>query len=152
MRFDVKNSSGASFEWSVIDWWLLLNVALRYGWRPARTRDTEESNSSYFESGGQTVSAEDAAALASALESFFNDVCRDEIAGEVAERMREVLDDNARDVNPQRFDVLTEPVELLRAIKPEERTIPTWSFDERNIAKLREFAAFCRRGAFKIGG
>ncbi len=74
----VGASRNEHFSWGA--WNLLLELAFRHGWRPTGTRpqwDFEDEVmqhlrgrewGSYFWNDGQTVTAEDAAALAAALE------------------------------------------------------------------------------------
>jgi hypothetical protein len=137
MGYQLTNSVGDCRQWELISWWYLLNIAKRYGWQPARIEASD-----YFKSQGQMVSSADAAALASALEGFFNDVCRDEIAGEVAERMQDELDGKAVAPNVQRFDIFTEPIVSIRSMHPEDQKLAPWTFDEPGSALLLDFIAF----------
>jgi hypothetical protein len=142
MGYDLTNSAGDRHHREAIAWSFLLNIATRYGWQPGGT--------DYFKHAAETVRAADASALASAVESFFNDVCRDEIAGEVAERMQEVIDGANGGKNAQRFAIFTEPVEQIRSMPAADRNIRAWRFGEQECASLPEFIAFCRKGAFTI--
>jgi hypothetical protein len=153
MNYDLKNLNGDTHTWNASSWWYLLNIAFRYGWQPLGTEPAASTNrSGYFKQTGETVHAADAAALAGALEGFYNDVCRDEIAGEVAERMQEVIGAASGTTHSQQFDIFIEPVEAVRKIMNAsgDHLIPVWNFSEHSNERLRQFIAFCRKGSFTI--
>jgi hypothetical protein len=157
MGYDLSNAAGDYHQWKVIGWWSLLNIARRYGWQPAGTEapasTSEQWSGGYFANEGQTVRAVDASSLASALEDFFNDVDRDEIAGEVAERMHAVLADGSVTPDSKRDDLLVEPLEYIRNLMGQcgDNPIRPWSFTQRSNEYLLQFIAFCRKAPSKAG-
>ncbi len=79
MGFDLRSESGAEARYSGAAWAMLLNLGRTYGWKPAGTSAppgmaaAEWASSTYDTSDGQTVTRQDAANLAKALESVLAD-------------------------------------------------------------------------------
>src|SRR5215510_4319042 len=97
MGYDLTNSAGDYHQWKVIGWWHLLNLAVRYGWSPRGTQRSDQNKSpwdgNYFENAGQEAVAEDATALADALQAMLQDPNRERAAREVADAMGKALAD-----------------------------------------------------------
>jgi hypothetical protein len=82
MTFDLENARGNAFSTGNRSWSFFLSMGRGSGWEPAGTLEPEnytgeygEWDSEYLTNEGQTVTAEDAAALADALEqSLFEDL------------------------------------------------------------------------------
>jgi hypothetical protein len=82
MGFDlVSHTDGSYFRWNLIDWPKVLELGRMFGWRPAGTIRYAEDGSpdpgwdgGYVTNDLQVVSAEDAAALADALERALDDI------------------------------------------------------------------------------
>ena len=136
MGFDLHNSKGDYLRRSPTGWALALNLAERYGWKPAGTslhagsdQASEDWDGQYDTNDGQQVTEADSVALASALRNAVDDP-------QFPSQMRRLYS-----------DLLGIPVRTgflkLR-----------WSLPLSEVNKLRdamaEVAAFCEQGAFII--
>jgi hypothetical protein len=139
VSIELKRSPTDSFDLRGGTWSFLLCLAEAYGWGPAGTTLPSKSRRSrkweggYASSDGQQVNADDAAALAHALEKA--------VADRGYARRARVVNDN---LNRESREAASR--ELGEDIPPEE-----WDEDYRvDKAFLKTAAAFCRRGLFKI--
>jgi hypothetical protein len=79
MGFDLRSESGAETRYSGAAWAMLLTLGRAYGWKPAGTSApsgmaaAEWTPSAYDTNDGQTVTRQDAANLAEALEAVLAD-------------------------------------------------------------------------------
>jgi hypothetical protein len=136
MGVDLYSESGESSGFGYIGWSMVLVLAERYGWQPQGTESPEgmdnheEWDGGYGSSDGQRVTAPDAAALAVALEAA-------------------VADPNLH-VTVMQMDA-EQRQEVLERVGPELAAsfLGVQNFEEYRDC-LREFAAFCCRGAFRI--
>ncbi len=75
MSVDLVNEQGHTWGTGNLTWQKVLWLAYQYGWEPAGTKDPEgwvgEWHGNYSTNSGQIVAAEDARALANALERAF---------------------------------------------------------------------------------
>ena len=125
------------FWWDTFSWVKLLRVAGRYGWRPAGTTLSHSDladmpggrwDGNYTTNDGQIVTAEDARALAVALERAVQDVpSRDVIA-----HHREPSGGIRMAPNPPDIDDLD------------------WFCGPEPKAKIRAFISYCYAGEFHI--
>jgi len=95
---ELRNASGATFEFRTLGWAFYLLLAEGYGWKPSGTHapadwesKTEQWSGAYDWNAGQTVSANDASALAIALGKYVADAERHRKASKVAAYLNEKL-------------------------------------------------------------
>lgn len=72
MAMDISNGNGEYMRFSHFDWAELLKLAYEYGWQPAET-ELGGWDGNYTSNDGQLITAEDADAIADALERAFDD-------------------------------------------------------------------------------
>jgi hypothetical protein len=145
MGMDLVNERGSGLHFSPSGWALALNLAEAYGWVPAGTTmpyATEEEaadwRGNYDTNDEQRVSAADAAALAAALETA---VTADDYAIQLCtldERLFHSREEPPPAVIPGKWQL------------PERQRLTQSDFEEFR-EHLRDFAAFCREGSFRIG-
>ena len=131
MPMDLSNGA-SEFEWEQWRWPKLLRLARAHGWRPRGTSLPNDSEGrldrNYTSNDGQIVSAEDAAALADALEAA----------------LPHIPDHDA--LAPyQAADGMIE-------IAPRHPPAPdaAWFSTPAGKANVAAFIRFCREGAFQI--
>ncbi len=136
MGVDLISESGNVAGFGYGGWSMLLEIARRYGWEPQGTTapaglDAADWDSAQYESSdGQMVTCADAKLIAGALE-------------------KAVTDPELR-VTVMRMDAESRQA-VLERVGPELAAsyVGVRSFDEYRDC-LREFAAFCRQGAFRV--
>ncbi len=160
MGFDLTGHGG-EFWWNIFVWPRLLDVAKRYGWKPAGTRLRREDGSiddswarGYDSSDFQWVSTEDASALADALERALPDMPDHDALEhktvpipEAQARLGPVAAVGDQDVEVA-VDV---PDAGERGLPLDCEYNPFELFSGENKTHLRKFIAFCRKGGFCIG-
>jgi hypothetical protein len=138
MSMDLVNERG-TMHFTVYVWDQILALAAMraYGWKPAGTLAPKdwasdgggrEWSGGYFWNGGQTVTAEDAARLASALERALDDI-------------------------PDAYSAWHKAVEGKDGgplIPVGANLSPLEALSGENKTAVREFITFCRQGAFEI--
>lgn len=137
---------GDGMDVTYATWSDILELAERYGWRPTRTGPPPRIkkarwSGSYYTSDGQRFYARDAKALADALDRF--------LAGEPLPREAAPRRDKERERLRGLVGGLSRAlgVPLNRPGGEEE----WWPASPEGQEFLREFVAFCRRGAFWMG-
>lgn len=83
MCMDLFSQSGSCFTWNNSSWRKVVDLGIVYGWEPKGTENIPDGTDNYeveegwcgtyFSNDGQLVSAEDALALANALERALDD-------------------------------------------------------------------------------
>ena len=141
-------------------WIKALNLAMSYGWQPMGTRlssviegysfdieEWEEWDGTYLTNDGQTVIAEDALALAAALERALNDIPDFNIELRRAPAVKRE-DEPAEDLSPVERAILQAGLEhhLLELVEIH----PFEYFAGNEKAHLAGFIRFCRLGSFTI--
>ena len=155
MGYDLTSSSGQTHRWKVLGWWHLLNLAREHGWSPRGTEPPGDAapgwDGNYFHNEGQWVTADDAAALADALERLLTDPNREAVAASLASRMSQAVADST-EPSPDPSDVLRYPLAFIRGMLGQfgQNSIGLWQFSPEADQYLREFIEFCRAGPFKI--
>ena len=98
------------------------------------------------------MTADDAAALADALERLLADPNRNVTAASVANRMSQITSDSAAGTSYDARDVLRYPLEFIRGMLGDfgQASIGVWQFNPKADEYLREFINFCRSGPFTI--
>jgi hypothetical protein len=156
MGYDLTNSSGQTHQWKVLGWWHLLNLAREYGWLPRGTEAPSHSgpgwDGNYFQNDGQLVTADDATALAEALDRLLADPNRDAAAASVGSRKTQIALDNAGNSSSNARDVLRYPIDFIRGMLGHfgRDSIGVWQFGPKADQYLRQFIEFCRAGPFTI--
>jgi hypothetical protein len=141
MGFDLRSESGAETRYSGSAWAMLLNLGQAYGWQPAGTSAPPEIEAAEWEpdvydtNDGQTVTRQDAANLAEALESLLAD------PGQGAKQVA-LSRDLDRLVHKQMVQILGEAKVGPYMEDPNPLVIP----DDT----MREFIEFLRQGSFRI--
>jgi len=137
MSVDLTSRGGSELSLRGSGWDFILNLAEAYGWQAPGTRpppdvDPGEWDGSYDSSDGQTVTTEDALALAQALRRARADPQR----ADVERRVSRELDEAVR-----RIMLRDHGVEL-----------PPDHGGERHLEAelLDELCAFCEQGAFTV--
>ncbi|HWE35075.1 MAG TPA: hypothetical protein VG406_00775 [Isosphaeraceae bacterium] len=142
MGLDLISESGDSYRFGGFGWATILGLAQRYGWEPRGTLPPEgweesegEPNEpwdgeNYGTCDGQLVSAEDAAAIADALEAALADPAVPEVLAAMGAEQREQVERMV-------------PPELAASFAG----LPGY---DGYRATIVEFAAFCRKGGFRI--
>jgi len=90
MSVDVYGNSGEETFFSNAGWAFVLNFAMEYGWHPAETMappNHKDWDGNYDAAEGQTISASDAEALATALSRGLDAPDRSERSKEVAAKL-----------------------------------------------------------------
>ncbi|HSL46918.1 MAG TPA: hypothetical protein VK897_26005 [Anaerolineales bacterium] len=138
-------------------WIKALNLAMSYGWQPMGTRlapvieccgfDNEEWDGTYLSNDGQTVIAEDALALAAALERTLDDIpdFNIEIQRVVAAQKE---NDRLEQVSAVERAILEAGLEDHLAALIEIHPFEYFAGEEK--AHLASFIRFCRLGSFTI--
>jgi hypothetical protein len=155
-----SQSTIAREKFSGEGWVKVLNLAMAYGWQPLGTRlssviesyrfDTEEWeewDGTYLTNDGQTVTAEDAFALAAALERSLDDIpdFKIEIQGAVETGKRGDLPESLSPVERAIMEAgLEDHLRGLLEIHPFQYL----AGDEK--LHLVDFIRFCRLGSFTI--
>jgi hypothetical protein len=184
MGFDLTNDSGKHYRLNNRGWSVVLGLARAYGWRPRGTlvpegygEDGEEETEpwdpeDYGTNNGQRVMAEDAAALADALQACLSDPDAPTKLAEVTAEQRQQAEQLFSAMNETGFadelqrQVREAPFPALAGwgIKPPPRAKPkkldpaklasqmvgSPSFEELR-STIKSFIAFCRKGGFRIG-
>lgn len=128
---------GGEFWWDFFRWHKLLRIALRHGWEPAGTLlplvetvefPEEDWDGGYVSNDHQLVTAEDAAALADALE-----------------RALPTISDTNTLTDAERDQLESVDEAELAASDLRWLSGPDWK------TAIREFIIFCRAGGFTIG-
>jgi hypothetical protein len=156
--YDLANSSGGYHQWNVLGWWNVLNLARIYGWMPrgteppAQPSDLTPWDGNYFRNEGQRVSAEDAAAIADALNRLLDDPNREAAGERLARQMQARLDSLVPSGPVSGTDVLVYPLAFIRDMMQYfgNTQIRSWSFADCDNDYLRQFITFCGAGAFVI--
>jgi hypothetical protein len=106
MGMDLVGEAGATFRATGSGWAYYLNLAQEYGWKPAGTRRPRGLISMfrrwpghYDSNDGQRVSKQDAAAMATALESALADPGRETRGAALAERLTQAVRDATGDAS-----------------------------------------------------
>lgn len=174
MGYDLSNVNNEelNFGFNSLSWRSVLQIAQRYGWKPAGTVDQDEPewDSTYFSNDGQTVTTEDATALADALERALDDIPGIQTSPKSIVLTTEQVQHDPTFLANQKAMLSIPQSQELRVMTLEEyqnndetpdvlvlslddRYLPApvdhWSGAE-NKAYIREFIAFCRAGAFII--
>jgi hypothetical protein len=144
MSMELGRGGGEWFDLSISAWCDILELAECYGWRPTGTAPPPEWSEStwcgtYYSNEYQSVDADDAAAIAAALDRF--------LAGEppVANpspdrgrnKLRSIAGVLARHMDAEMHDPGWSPA-------------GNWLREDDGQQCLREFVDFCRRGSFWI--
>jgi hypothetical protein len=135
--FDLTSESGESYQMRSGGWSLVLSVADAYAWAKQGSLPPEgvaatDWDGSYASNDGQRVTAEDARALADAIERMLAD--EDRVA-----RVREVailLEEQVRQLAKREYGIDLPP-----------ETHGEYPVDEPS---LRDLVRFCRQGGFRI--
>ena len=159
-------TDGAYFRWSLHYWEAVLDLAMRYGWRPVGTVSPQRAvvehiiwDGSYAANSGQTVTTEDAEMMAAALEKALPDI-----------PSREAIVDKT--ANPESYvntNLSSEPIratdikdyfrqlsKIYAVIVGGYFTPDTWDtlncFEKLAAVKpkLKDFITYLRGGAFEI--
>jgi hypothetical protein len=158
MGCDLTNSTGASHPWKTLAWWSLLNLARYFRWKPSGTLppndhpDPAPWDGNYFHNAGQHVTADDAAALANALETLFHSPTREQTAQAVARRMDQVLQDQRITSQIPSTTSTPYPLDFIRQMlaRFNQKSVDPWQFDHSTDRHLSDFISFCRTGRFTI--
>ena len=138
-------------------WAKVLNLAVSYGWQPMGTRlpslvescgfEMEDWDGTYLTNDGQTVLAEDAVALAVALEKSLDDIPDFDI------EVQRALETEQEDDLPERLAAMERAImaagledHLLGLVEVH----PFEYFAGEEKLHLAEFIKFCRLGSFTI--
>jgi len=148
---------GDNAYFNIHAWPLLLKLAMTYGWQPLGTELSGESNwdGTYFSNDLQIVTAEDAAALANALETALDDIPDHEIGGE-----KEVEIDSAEKaqkyLDAPGYSQFKRLLEMSSFEKVEGYKLPNVLltspeyFSGGMKQRVISFIRLCRKGAFMI--
>jgi len=141
MAYTLTHSDGSSFVFPGEEWWYVLKLLEQYGWVPVGTITLEPGSwdGSYLAQRGQKVLAQDAAAMASALETALPDIAEvDTTSGTSQATSSASSEPKAHDPRTALRQVLrrTDPIEVLRGSAKQ---------------RLRAFVDFARSGEFRIG-
>lgn len=137
-------------------WAKALELAQLHGWQPLGTRPPSqldlyelgaEWDGRYLTNDGQTVKAEDALALAAALERSLDDIPGDNIPMDWDSLFREE-DDLPEWLSPEEREFIEE--ELQDGLLDVMGTSPLAYFAGDEKRYLKEFIRFCRLGSFEI--
>ena len=137
-------------------WAKALELAQLYGWKPLGTRPPSgldfyellaEWDGRYFTNDGQTVKAEDARALAAALERSLDDIA-DENTPIDWNVMIQMEDDLPEWLSPEEKEFIEE--ELQGGLLDIMGTSPLEYFAGDEKRHLKGFIRFCRLGSFEI--
>ena len=134
---DLTNQSGDTFRFGNMSWAFLLNLAERYGWKPAGTAKPEgwkeESKwpGNYDSSDGQTVTSDDAKALAKAVRAALEDKKLETRAKELEADFRRWIEERVGPELAKTYQV---------GLGKEENYRP----------HLNKFIEFCNKGPFMI--
>ena len=142
MSYTLTHSDGSSFLFPGEEWWYVLELLEQYGWEPAGTTHPGSHVSwdgTYLATREQEVAAQDATAMASALESALPHIAEGDGEGGTGQETPSTFP------NRKRRDPRTALRKALRRTDPSEVL--------RGPAKerLRAFIDFARSGAFRIG-
>ena len=133
----LTNRSGESFDFGNTSWAFLLNLAERYGWKPAGTDaptdwdHSEEWPRTYDSSDGQIVTRPDAKALAKAIAAALDDNDLENKAAELEAEFRRWVEES---------------------VGPELASVYDVGLGEEGVYRpyLEDLIRFCKKGAFEI--
>ena len=142
MAYTLTHSDGSSFVFPGEEWWYVLELMEQYGWERAGTINPKLEGSwdgTYLATRGQKVGVQDAAAMASALESALPNIAEGDTTSGTSQATSSAPPD------PKSHDPRTVLRQALRRTDPREVL--------RGPAKqrLRAFVEFARLGEFRIG-
>ena len=143
MAYTLTHSDGSSFVFAGEEWSYVLELLEQFGWEPARTIHPKSEGSwdgTYLATRGQRVGAQDAAAIASALERALPNIAEGDSASGTDKAA------SGASAQPKSHDYHDALRQLLRKTDPKEVL--------RGAARqrLRAFAEFARSGEFRISG
>lgn len=181
MGYDLRNANGSEFRLSADEFREVIQLAMRGGWKPAGTiHSSDRWDGRYLSNEGQTVTAPDAFALASALETVISTTPEPSFVPKKVIIVKFLLTEEKRKTLLETYIQAWQPykdtwewVDDLVIMTLEEYTaqnvntsLPVilvvqpgenWNYDPfkygMNIAQkeaIREFIAFCHQGAFRI--
>jgi hypothetical protein len=142
MGMDLTSESGDYTRFGGFGWAIILELAERYGWQPKGTLPPEEMEededepqepwdpANYGSNDGQRVTAEDAAGIATALETALADPAAPELLAEMGAVQRQQIEQIV-------------PPELAASFAG----LPSF---ENYRPTIERFIAFCRKGGFRI--
>jgi hypothetical protein len=136
-------------------WPMLLRMARSYGWKPAGTqpgpdyadhnlKPTVEWDGTYLTNDGQVVMAEDAAALADAIERALPDIPDHEITGKMVSLRPDQL---KSEIDLAFRDLIAEGMSLI-ATNPDMSPYELFSGEMKQ--QVIGFIKLCRKGSFAI--
>ena len=132
-----------------------LELARRYGWQPRGTRPPETFNSyllnadwfgTYLTNDGQTVTAEDACALADALECSLHDI--PDVDHELDWDPHLWADDLPEWLSPRERDTIEEGLQEHAPVDMDQHPFAFFAGAEKQY--LIRFIRFCRLGSFMV--
>jgi len=162
----LTNKHGDYFRFGLTAWHKMLDLAAMHGWEPAGTLmpehwtdpdyDWPEWGGGYTTNEYQRVTAEDAAALADALESALDDLPDVETANKMTDRVPATGDGPLFGLHKMLREIAEaageNPEEAYTAIMPDADLSPVDFYSgAEHKDKLRAFIAYCRDGEFNIG-
>lgn len=155
-----SQSTIAREKFSGESWIKVLNLAMSYGWQPMGTRlssviegysfdieEWEEWDGTYLTNDGQTVIAEDALALAAALERALNDIPDFNIEIRRVEAAKNE-DEQSEPLSPVERAILQAGLEHCLLGLVEIHPFEYFAGEEKQ--HLMAFIKFCRFGSFTI--
>lgn len=154
MGMDLRNEKGKRFWFDIFTWRKVLVLAKRYRWKLAGTKknpDWKDSehfwNGNYLDNEGQIVTAEDALAMADALQLAFCDLYNSLEPEEWTEpSSEEITNDRLIKMLMQQLG----PKSDIEAKVAAASKSPLEFFQGEAGEKARAFILFCREGSFTI--
>lgn len=140
----LRRKEGSNFEFTMSGWRNILFLGQQYSWHPAGTLEPEFGHDRfvpiwdgrYDSTDGQEVTAQDARALADALEKSLDDIPDNPQPGQILEREgADLLGAMARDMEKVWLNMNQHSFGF---------------FGGENKKKIEQLIEFCRRGAFFI--
>lgn len=160
---DIENNDPFKERFNIFQWPRLLDLARSYGWQPLRTQCTkkyaEENpndwNGSYSSNDGQLVTAEDALALAEALEKALDDIPDQEdlIPKTILLTSNKDVETFLKINGDETIKMLKKPgfVNPSNCIPvPNVMLTPLEFFSGHDKQHIIRFISFCQKGAFEI--
>ena len=158
MTYDFRNMQGGSLNLNIVAWHKMFELAKLGGWEPAGTErplywdspefapalEHEEWGAGYHTNDFQGVTAEDAAALADALERMLDDI------PDVSppNRMVDYAEVGVSDDAPPQLKALLAELGVLKG--PNTLLNPLEFFGGEGKREVENFIDFCRQGEFVI--
>jgi hypothetical protein len=157
---------GGYFRFSNTSWCKVLELADRYGWKPAGTEpgrwvdpstgkldkqlspDPEEWDGSYFGNSFQWVTDEDAARIADALERALDDIPDFDAAEKWVEYGPTDIGPTDLPIGPVERSLVEEGIAIS---VPNGSLSPLEYFSGEDKPVVRAFIAYCRAGEFYLG-